>query len=94
MPSDSAFGSIEDASRFFESGSVGYSDTSLSRQYDALELRTFRWRVEPLDVTDVASSFFEDVARFPAKSAEFDCALVMRDIEHEWHAREAIVSAA
>jgi hypothetical protein len=94
MPSGSVFGSIEDASRFFESGSVGYSETSLPRQYDGLELRAFRWRVEPLDVTGVASSFFEDAARFPAKSAEFDCALVMRDIEHEWHAREAIVCAA
>jgi hypothetical protein len=94
MPSGSVFGSIEEASRFFECGSVGYSAASLPKQYDGLELRAFGWRVEPLDITDVASSFFEDRARFPAKSVEFDCALVMHDIEHEWHAREAIVSAA
>jgi hypothetical protein len=94
MPSGSVFGSVEEASRFFEGGSVGYSDTSLPNQYDGLELRAFRWQVEPLDVTDVASSFFEDGSRFPAKSAEFDSALLMRDIEHEWHAREAIVSTA
>src|SRR5262249_28827516 len=45
MPSGSVFRSIDDASRFFECGSVGYSDTSLPNRYDGLELRTFRWRV-------------------------------------------------
>ena len=94
MPSGSVFGSVEQASRFFECGSVGYSDTSLANGYDALELRALRWKLEPLDVTDVASSFFEDGARFPPNSVEFDSALLMRNIEHEWHARKGLSSAA
>lgn len=31
------------------------------------------------------SSFFEDAASFPAGTIQFDCALLMRDIPHEWH---------
>ena len=33
----------------------------------------------------VQSSYFDDRAVFPAGSIEFDCALLMRGIEHEWH---------
>jgi len=29
--------------------------------------------------------FFDDPARFPAGSAQLDCALLMRDIRHESH---------
>jgi hypothetical protein len=36
-------------------------------------------------VTHVHSSYFEDELRFPAGSILFDHALVMRDIQHEWH---------
>jgi len=38
-----------------------------------------------LQVHDVFSSYFSDETKFPAGSVEFDCALIMRDIEHEWH---------
>ncbi len=31
------------------------------------------------------STYFADDARFPRASVEPDCALLMRDIEHEWH---------
>jgi len=37
------------------------------------------------------SSFFE---RFPASSVAFDCALVMRDIPHEWHTEPDLILAA
>jgi hypothetical protein len=42
------------------------------------------WRVRALSITDVHSSFFADQHRFPKGSIEFDHALVMRDIAHEW----------
>ena len=42
----------------------------------------------------VRSSFFDDPARFPPGSATFDCALLMRGVEHEWHEREAPSAAA
>jgi hypothetical protein len=51
-----------------------------------LELRTTSWSVQPFEVTELHSSFFESKAEFSAGSAEFDHALLMRDIPHEWHA--------
>jgi hypothetical protein len=90
LPATSIFGSLEEASGFFEQGSLGYSATRRDGQYDGLELRTFNWRVEPLSVERVESSFFEDERFFAAGSAEFDSALVMRGIEHEWHGRESL----
>lgn len=56
-------------------------------QFDGLELRSFNWQVQPLVVDKVESSFFDNRALFPAGSVEFDCALLMQGIEHEWHGR-------
>jgi hypothetical protein len=88
------FASVADASAFFEGGSVGYSPSSRAGELDGLELRSQGWKVEPLEVTQVESSFFDDRERFPAGSAAFDCALVMRGIQHEWHERETIACSA
>jgi hypothetical protein len=74
------------ASRFFEAGSVGYSANRRSDAFDGLELRTNAWRVEPVRVTALHSSFFEDARRFPSGAAQLDCALLMRDVPVEWHA--------
>lgn len=59
-------------------------------RFDELTLSTRAWKVEPLHVTRVESSFFEDPQRFPAGSAEFDCALLMRNVPHELRAEEDI----
>ena len=88
LPRGSVFGSLDDASRFFEGGSLGYSATQDPTRYDGLELRCNTWTVQPLAVKAVRSSYFDDPTRFPPGSATFDCALVMRGIEHEWHTRE------
>ena len=40
--------------------------------------------MEALDVHPVRSSFFDEMRRFPAGSLQFDCALLMRRIRHEW----------
>jgi hypothetical protein len=50
--------------------------------------------VQPLEVERATSSFFVKPSRFPPGAAEFDCALLMRGIEHEWHSREAPRAAA
>jgi hypothetical protein len=42
----------------------------------------------------VTSSFFEDSALFPKGSIEFDCALLMCGIEHEWHGRSDLCCPA
>ena len=71
FPGDSIFGSLDEASQFFEAGSVGYSparDGSL----DGMELRVEQWEVEGLNVQSVRSSFFENRSRFPDGSVHFD----------------------
>ena len=90
LPEKSVFGTLEEASAFFERGSLGYSDTGQSGRYDGLELRTFRWQVEPLHVEKVTSSLFDDKKLFPAGSIHFDNALLMRNIDHEWHGKEML----
>jgi len=94
LPADSVFGSLPAASAFFEHGALGYSAGRTPGVYDGLELRTTAWRVAPLTVERVASSFFEDPEAFPAGSAAFDCALLMRDVAHEWHARGALAGSS
>ena len=86
LPNDSCFSSIDAASKFFEAGSLGYSATKERDRLDGIELRTQRWKVEPLLVEKVFSSYFADQSKFPEGSALFDCALMMRNIRHEWHA--------
>lgn len=92
LAESSVFSSLREASDFFERGAIGYSETSCSGEYDGLELQTFDWQVEPLTVERVKSSFFGDTSIFPEGSVEFDCALLMRGIEHEWHGREMLKS--
>jgi hypothetical protein len=92
LPESSVFGSLGAASTFFERGSLGYSATARPGEFDGMELRSFGWRVEPLAIERIESSFFDDRALFPAGSVEFDCALLMRGIEHEWHGREPLRS--
>jgi len=87
LPTDSVFDSLAAASAFFERGALGYSAGRSPTVHDGLELRTDAWRVVPLTVTRVSSSFFEDQRAFPAGSVAFDSALLMRDVPHEWHAR-------
>ena len=88
LPAGSVFASVDEASRFFEGGALGYSATRDPARYDGLELRCKTWSVQPLAVEAVQSSYFEDRTKFPEGSAAFDCALLMRGVEHEWHTRE------
>lgn len=90
LPADSLFPSLKAASEFFERGSVGYSATRAHGKFDGLELRAFTWQATPLAVDRIESSFFQDGNRFPPGAAQFDCALVMRGVEHEWHGRECL----
>ena len=85
LPSSSCFASLAESSRFFECGSLGYSVTCHPHRLDGLRLKTLEWRVRALTVEEVESSFFSDAALFPVGSVQFDHALIMRDIPHEWH---------
>jgi hypothetical protein len=87
LPASSVFGSLEEASAFFQAGSLGYSATRDPSRFQGLELQCLNWRLEPLVVDEVRSSFFGDESLFPKGSIEFDCALLMRGIEHEWRGK-------
>lgn len=94
FPRNSVFGSLQEASDFFERGSLGYSVTAQPGRFEGLELHGFDWEVRPLEVEIVNSSFFENRELFPPGSVEFDCALLMRGIEHEWHGTNCLCSAS
>jgi hypothetical protein len=83
LNSNSIFGDLETASKFFECGSLGYSPSG--SKFDGLRLDTKNWKVEPLSVSSIHSSFFENEDVFPKGSVSFDNALLMTDIKHEWH---------
>jgi uncharacterized protein YqjF (DUF2071 family) len=88
LPSTSIFESLEESSRFFAAGSIGYSPTPSGRRFQGLELQCDTWHVEALAVEEVRSSLFDDPALFPPGSITFDHALLMRDIEHAWQQQE------
>ncbi len=83
-PRDSIFADLNAASRFFEGGATGFS-ARRDGKLDGLRLQVEKWRVEPLQADEVFSSFYQDEARFPKGSIEFDHVLLMRQIAHEWH---------
>ena len=80
----SIFESQQIASDFLKQGSVGYSPDKTGDVFDGLELHTYEWKTIPLSVANVRSSFFENETLFPKGSIQFDNALLMKNIEHEW----------
>lgn len=80
---NSLFETLENASNFFENGSLGYSPNG--DKYEGLRLHIYKWQVRPLEVFNIRSSFFEDETVFPKGSIGFDNALLMTKAEHEWH---------
>lgn len=93
MPGHSRFHSLDEASTFFERGSIGYSSTHNRTRLDGVRLVPKTWHVVPLHVDEVASSFFDDTSRFPKGSVDFDCALLMRNIQHEWQSIPSLETA-
>jgi uncharacterized protein YqjF (DUF2071 family) len=83
--SDSVFANLEAASQFFQQGSVGYSPQKEGSSFEGVELKTKHWQVLPLRVQQVESSFFDNKKIFPKGSIQFDNALLMKNIEHEWN---------
>lgn len=94
IPEASVFESVATASDFFEAGSLGYSPTSAANNFEGLTLNCPAWHVEPLAISKVHSSFFENEETFPAGSVQFDCALLMRGIEHSWHSQPSLCGTA
>lgn len=82
FPANSIFGSLQNASSFFEKGATGYSP--LDNKYQGLQLHTYHWEVQPLEVSEVRSDFFSTEKSFPKGSINFDNALLMKQVKHEW----------
>jgi hypothetical protein len=78
------FADLNDASRFFEDGSIGYSDSSDPSKVEGVHLVTNAWQVQPLTLSAVTSTYFDDPARFPPGSATLDCGLLMRNVPVTW----------
>lgn len=93
-PASSVFRSLDEASGFFEAGALGYSATPAASRFQGLELLCQNWRAEALAVEEVRSNFFENEALFPKGSIEFDCALLMQHIVHEWHEQADLCCSA
>ena len=92
FPEDSVFGSLDESSRFFENGCVGYSSRPDSCRLDGLLLKVDNWQVSALEIDHARSAYFDDPALFPTGSIELDHALLMRDIPHEWHSEPEMTS--
>jgi Uncharacterized conserved protein (COG2071) len=86
----SIFESLDDASRFFEVGSLGFSPSADPDRLDGLELVSKWWQVQSLQVDTVESGFFGNPRLFPIGSIEFDSALILRGIPCRWRSRGRI----
>ena len=88
LPKGSVFGSTKEVSDFFKTGNIGWSSREESEKFDAIELMTTEWRMEPLQVMDCYSAYFSDTSKFPEGSVEFDSAMIMRNLKHSWVSRD------
>ena len=82
LPEGSVFDSTDEVSEFFKTGNIGWSSRGDSNKFDAIELKTVEWRMEPLNVKESFSAYFSDTSRFPDGSVEFDSAMIMRNLKH------------
>lgn len=90
----SAFESLQEASSFFEVGSLGFSPSADPHRLDGLELQSKWWSAQALEVDAVESAFFGNTRQFPVGSIEFDSALLMRGIPCRWQSQGGLYVAA
>lgn len=86
------FATLAESSAFFERGDCGLSCGLHEEVLEGMQLRTQFWKAAPLQIESLHSAFFENAALFPPGSAEFDSALLMRGIPHEWHELDKITA--
>lgn len=88
LPGGSIFPDKDAVSMFFQGGSIGWSSRWGRARFDAIELETMGWNMEPMCVEKEYSDFFSDPAKFPDGSVAFDSAMIMRDLKHNWVLRK------
>ena len=87
LAANSVFRSLDEASRFFEEGSLGFSPAEGADRLDGLELISKWWQAQALQIEAWESAFFGNTDQFPYGSVEFDSALIMRGIPCRWQSR-------
>ncbi len=88
LPTGSVFKTTKEVSDFFKTGNIGWSSRSDNQKFDAIELTTVEWNMEPLIVSESFSAYFSDISKFPKGSVEFDSAMIMRNLKHSWVSRD------
>jgi hypothetical protein len=83
--SDALFKSANAARASIASGHVVW-DGDEQGELEGVELRSTGGTAQGLEVVRLASTWFDDRARFSLGTATLDCAIVVRDADHEWHA--------
>ncbi len=89
----SVFGNIEEASGFFRCAPLGYAATPTDGVFDGVALTAEGWVIEPLQLDEVRSSFFDDPERFAAGTAVPDSAFLMAGLETTWRAQPALLAS-
>jgi hypothetical protein len=80
-----AFDSMAEASDFFRAGECGFSCSRRGNALEGLRLKSLEWEMSPLRLELERTAFFLNPQLFPRGSVEFDSALLMQHIAHEWH---------
>ncbi|MDA8044686.1 MAG: DUF2071 domain-containing protein [Actinomycetota bacterium] len=86
------FDSVQDASTFFRSGSLGYSPSTHSNHLDAVALSSDSWAARPVQVGEMYSSVFDNRQLFPAGSCTLDSALVMEYLHAAWTTQQSLTT--
>ncbi len=89
LPANSIFSSLSEAADFFQKGSLGYSATKNAAELDGISLKIENWKIAPIKLDFVHTSFYEDETIFPKDSITFDHALLMKNIAHEWRSAKS-----
>ena len=84
LPPDSVFKTQEQASAFFQAGSIGWAALRNGTAVDGLTLHTVHWAMSPFQVHRIEAHWFKAKTRFPEGTIALDSAFLMRGIEHEW----------
>jgi uncharacterized protein YqjF (DUF2071 family) len=88
------FASLDEATRFFRRGALGFSPSAANGCLDGVHLHATSWAARPMIITAMSSSLFDDAAIFPGDSRALDSALLMTNITARWSAQPASLLAA
>jgi hypothetical protein len=82
LPEGSLFRDMDEATAFFESGALGWSEGS--RGLEGMSVEFEGWNLRPLKIHRAQASFFDDAQRFPAEKIALDSAFVMEHLPLRW----------